>query len=421
MFGDSVGLIVRPSHMTTAKNLLGGKEMKKSIALLLALAMVFALCACSSTNSTTSTAPEGESSQSVSNAIPLDGSWPEEHIKIGVVAFDTTDDSFVGVMDYFNYLTDYFNVEFIVSESLDSAEGEATFIDNCAAAGCQGIFAYYNVAGAEAIKRATSQGMYYWGIEQFYEEVADDPYYVGTYTFSDDSGNNGDYQAGYELGYTMATSGLSHIAFGNGGADFGVQMFVDRQQGFFDGVAAAQAEGSTTQFDPSTDVVSGFPDNDAFFVAQSTVLAGDYDGVGTAFDAMVWFQPIIDSGKDIKVGTIGTVNDTYKSFVDSGTVIALVYDCGEVVFGSGFADLINAITGHTELTRGADGRALLNPTQRWTLSSADDFNAVYEKHITDGEFYITAEDMATILGGINPDATYEDVNALFDVSLDDVR
>lgn len=406
--------------------------MKKVIALLLAMMMMVGMLAGCGGGSgeggaatqqpgAESAASGGEENPGGEADIPLDGSWPAEKVKIGVVAFDTTDESFMAVMDYFDYLAKSFNVEIIISEAIQSAEQEFAFIDNCKAAGCQGIFAYYNVAGAEAIKHATSQEMYYWGIEQYYADVADDPYYVGTYTFNnpdDPSAQNGDYQAGYELGMAMGSAGLDHIAFCNGGASFGVQMFIDRQQGFFDGVAAAQAAGSATRFDPAADVIEGFP-GDAYFAAQAAFFAEDYDGVAVSFDAFTWFQPILDNGKDIKVGCVGTVSETYKSFVDNGTVIALVYDCGEYVFGSGFANLVNAATGHVELTRNADGKALLNPAQRWVLSSADDFNAVYDKHIAQGEFFITAEDMAGILGGVNADATVDDVCALFNVSLED--
>ena len=80
---------------------------------------------------------------------------------------------------------------------------------------------------------------------------------------------------------------------------------------------------------------------------------------------------------------------------------------------------MNCITGHPELSRDGDGMPLLNPTQRWTLSGADDFNAVYNKHETEGSFFITAEDMASILGGLNENATYEDVIAMFNKSLTD--
>ncbi len=404
--------------------------MKKALALILVLALCLCLFAGCANNGAASGGSENAAANAENNAATnaeaasgyaLDKSWPAEKVKIGVIAFDTTDESFMGVMEYYNYLAQYYNVEFTVSEAIQSAEHEFQFIDSCAAAGCKGIIAYYNVAGAESIKHCTDQGMYYWGMAEFYESVKDDPHFVGGYTFSnpdDPDAKNGDYMGGYELGLTMGNAGLKHIAFCNGGASFGVQMFIDRQQGFFDGIAAAQAAGSETQFDPAVDVIEGFPD-EAYFAAQAAFFSADYDGVVVSFDAFTWFQPIIESGKDIKVGCIGTVSETYKSFVDNGTVIALVYDCPEIVFGSAFADLMNAITGHEDLTRTADGLALLNPTQRWTLSGADDFNAVYEKHINDESFFVTAEQMATILGDLNESATRDDVCAMFNKSLDD--
>ena len=71
--------------------------MKKVIALLLALVMVFALCACgdsqtqtgpgSASTPGTETTPGGEENPPAVS-VPLDGSWPEETIKIGVEAFD---------------------------------------------------------------------------------------------------------------------------------------------------------------------------------------------------------------------------------------------------------------------------------------------------------------------------------------------
>ena len=403
--------------------------MKKVIAILLSLMMVVGMLAgCSSDNSGGNTQnPGGSNTQNPGGndpggdtGIKLDGSWPEEKIKIGVTAFDTTDESFQAVLEYFHYLENYFNMEIIVSETLNAAEDEFAFINNCASAGCKGIFAYYNISGPEAIKQASSLGMYYWGSGENYTGAEDQALFVGDYNFSDPddpSGKNGDYLAGYEIGYKMASSGLEHLVFCNGGASIGVPMFIDRQAGALDGIAAAQADGSSTRFDPATDIIEGFP-NDAWFAAQAAALAGDYDGLVITFDAFTWFQPIIDSGKDFKVGCIGTVNDTYKTFIENGTVIALVYDCPEVVFGSVFTNLMNAATGHLELTRDADGNPLSNHVPRWTLSDAESFNAVYEKH-ANGEYFITAEEMATVLGALNPNATSDDVCALLDLPLED--
>ena len=401
--------------------------MKKTVAILLVLMMaagMLAGCSGGDTSGGGTQNPGGSNTQNPGGdvGIPLDGSWPEKTVKIGVATFNPTDESFISLMEYFDYLSEHFNVEFVVSEALDSAEQEFAFIDSCASAGCTSIMGYYNSAGAQSIKQATAQNMYYWGQGQYYDEVADDPYYIGSYTYATDSAEkDGDYLAGYQLGLAMGSAGLEHIAFCNGGASFGVPMFINRQQGFFDGFAEAQANGSTTRFDPATDVVEGFPGNDAYTAAQSAVLTGDYDGVCSALDAFTWFQPILDSGKDIKVGTIGSVSETYKTFVDNGTVIALVYECPELVFGSLVVNSINAATGHIDLTRGADGKALLNPTQRWLLDSPEAFNTVYETNIVNGQYFITAEDIANVLGALNPDATTDDIKALFDVPIEDVQ
>ena len=405
--------------------------MKKVIALLLVLVMVFALAACGENGNSNAagggTSGDGTSGGGTSGGgqagdagIALDGSWPAERVKIGVCAFDTTDESFMAVMEYFEYLSKYFNVEFIVSEALNAPEDEEAFIKNCASAGCKGIFAYYNLAEGESIKLATSLGMYYWGAGEYYTGAEDQSLFVGDYNFddpNDPNGKNGNYLAGYEIGYAMASAGLEHLVMCNGGASIGIPMFVDRQAGALDGIAAAQADGSATRFDPAEDIIEGFP-NDAWFAAQAAALAGDYDGLVITFDAFTWFQPIIDSGKDFKVGCIGTVNDTYKAFMENGTVLALVYDCPEVVFGSVFTNLMNAATGHIELTRDASGAPLSNHVPRWTLSDAESFNAVYEKH-ANGEYFITAEEMSTVLGGINPNATSDDVCALLDLPLED--
>ena len=93
--------------------------------------------------------------------IPLDGSWPEETIKIGVEVFDTTDETTLGTLAYFDYLTNYYNVEFICSESIGSAEDELAFISSCAAAGCKAFISVYNVSRETEVKQVTDRGMYY--------------------------------------------------------------------------------------------------------------------------------------------------------------------------------------------------------------------------------------------------------------------
>ena len=172
------------------------------------------------------------------------------------------------------------------------------------------------------------------------------------------------------------------------------------------------------QFDPATDVIAGWPGTDDFAAAQSAAIAGDYDAVASSFNVAMWFQPVMESGKDIKLGSVGAVNDTYQGFVNMGVVTALVYDCEETVFGVAFADIMNCVTGYPELSQNADGTPLKNYTQRWTVADPDTFNAIYDYH-NSGNYFVSPEDMASVLGALNPEATSDDVVATFNLSLED--
>lgn len=399
---------------------------KKIIAIALCGAMCGALLAgCGSSSSGSADTTGGDDTSAAAEAATdgavetttdyaLDGSWPEETVKIGVEVYDTTDEQFLALQDYCEYLTDYFNISFMYSESIENAEGEMEFIESCASAGCAGVMGYYNVAGAEAMQTCMDLGMYYWGTGQYYDQFADNEYYVGAYEFASDGedsiSDNGDYLGGYEMAYSLGEQGVQHVFYCNGGVSFGVQMFIDRQDGFEAGIEAAQADGYDIQFDPDNDIIEGWPGTDDFTAAVGSKLAGDYDGVAVSFNAASLFQPIADAGKSdsISVATIGEINDTYYDAVNDGLVTCIVYDCEEIVFGNAVTGILNAATGHADLTRNDDGTAGNIPIHRWTVTDADTFNAIYEYHDS-GNYFVSAEDVAYMMGDLNPDVTFSDI------------
>ncbi|MCR5082206.1 MAG: hypothetical protein K6B15_01895 [Parasporobacterium sp.] len=357
----------------------------------------------------------GSSAGGGSSEAGLDGSWPEETIKIGMEVYDTADDQYLAFKDYVDYLSEYYNIELITSESLESPEAEMDFIDSCAAAGCKAIIGYYNLAGAEAIKHCMDQGMYYWGTEQYYDDVKNEDLYIGCYTFIEDGATeNGDYLGGYEMGYQMGKSGeVNHIFYCSGGTAFGVQMFLDRQAGFEAGIAQAQAEGSKIKFDPATDIIEGWPGTDDFTAAVGAKLAGDYDGAAVSFNAAALFQPIMEAGKaeSMHLATIGEVGDTYKDFMGN-LISVVVYDCEEVVFGNAMTAILNAVTGHNDLNKNADGTAAKILVNRWVVTDVDTYNTIYDKHAA-GEYYVSADDLSNLLGEFNPDVTLEDIQDFY--------
>lgn len=347
----------------------------------------------------------------------FDGSWPEEQIKIAVEVFDTTDEQFLAIRDYYDYLEKNFNLDFMYSESIASAEDEIAFIDSAAAAGCKGLFAFYNVTESEAVKECQAHGMYYVGATggDFLESVLNNEYFTGTYALqssSGDSDHNGDYLAGYEMGYTMASKGYQHIAYCEGGASFGVQMFIDRKEGFLAGLEAAGYDHFQ-----DIDVVSGWPGTDEFAAQQTAVVAGDYDAVVSSFNVAMWFQPVMESGKEIGLAAIGEANDTYMTFFDMGVVKCIVYDCEEAVFGVYIPMLVNAIMGYEDMARD-NGAGLVIPVTRWTITEPEQIDAIYAYHDA-GNWFVDAQTMAKAFKGLNPDATLDTYEEIFNLTLDE--
>ena len=349
------------------------------------------------------------------DTIMLNQSWPEETVYIGMEVFDKTDEQFLKLQEYFEYLTKFFNIKFIYSDTISTAEQETDFINECVSKKCKAYIGYYNVTGAESMKKVMDNKIYYWGSEQFYDQFASNPYYLGCYTFIEDGkSDNGDYQGGYQMGYNLAKKNLKHLFYCAGGALYGIPMFIDRQKGFEDGVAQAVREGSPTKYDSSADVIYGWPGTPEFFQAVNQKLTEDYDGAAVSFNAAAIFQSIYDAHKQnkIKVATIGEVDDLFYDSIQNGMLSTVVYDCEEVVFANVMVQILNAVTEHSEATRDKSGKAGKIFAHRWVITDSDTYNKVFDYH-DDGKFFITAEDMTTCLASFNPDVDFAKVKDFY--------
>ncbi len=390
------------------------KTFKKVLALMLALVMVMSLAACNG-GSTTETkketeaaktetqAPTGEATETQAPAttgFALDGTWPEETVKIGFVAFDTTADQYLATMGYFDYLKQFFNIEIMASESLADAQGELNFINDCAAAGCKAIIGYYNEALDEAAKTAMDQGMYYWGgfggDVNAYEAVKDNPLYLGGYTLGD-----AEYNAGKSMAEALIAQGCKKLVLCSGGAAFGVPMFVERQAGFMDVVNATEGVELVKN-------IEGWPGTDSFAADQTAVLDMDIDAIASTFGVPMWFQPLMTSSKagQVKLATIGTPDELHSTFFNDGIVTCIVYDCEEVAFGNTIPLILNAVAGDRVVNE--EGIAELFPVPRWTITTIEEYNAIYETHAAGG-YLVTGEDVANLIKAYNPEATAQDL------------
>lgn len=388
---------------------------KKALSLFLVSAMALSMAACGGSPSTgdgggsnsggtqqgNDAQDNGGEENGGSTGAALDGSYPEETVKIGFIGYDNTSEQQMAIQEYFDYLSENYNIEVMYSENLADAEGELNYIADCAAAGCKAIIGYYNEALSEAAKTAANYEMYYWGgfggneeeVEKAKAECGE--YYLGGYTLGE-----AEYEAGRSMALALAEQGCEKVVLCSGGASFGVSMFVNRTQGFMDGVEEANSNGANMEV---VKEVQGWPGTDSFTADQTAVMGMEIDAIASTFDVAMWFQPVMESGKaeSIKLAAIGEVSDTYYDFFNSGLVSVIVYDNEEVIFGNAIPLILNAVSGNKLVD--ADGNGFLFPVQRWTITSPEEFNAVYDLHDAGG-WVVTAEDISNLLVDFNAEA-----------------
>ncbi len=392
---------------------------KRLLALVLTAAMAITMVGCGSngtkesTNNDANAAPTTAATEGTDKAedsttdttqeptLALDKSWPEETVLIGFECFDTTDDQFLAIQKYYEYLAQYFNFKIMYSESIASAEDELKFIENCASAGAKAVIGYYNVSGGEAVQLCADKGMYYWGGADkaiIYDKFVDNEYYLGGY-----DGGNADYDSGYAMAKSLIDQGCEKLVYTSGGRDFGIDFFIKRSDGFY--AAVEEANASNPNIEVVYDV-SGWPGTDAFTAEQTKVCDMEFDGLACSTTAAVWFQPLSNTNKinTVKLATMGSVGDLYKDFVEGGIVTVLVYENEEVQFGGAIPAILNAVSGNGAAIRN-NGKAGNYEVARWIVTNADQYNDIYGKH-TAGEYYVTAEDVAKCIVNFNAEASY---------------
>jgi hypothetical protein len=384
--------------------------MKRIMSIICVLAMVFAMTGCKS-SSESNTGDQSNAAATPTSAAVADvtsaaapteaiaAQYPDEKVMIGVELYDPTESETLGIQKYFDYLAQTFNVEFKYSEAITDADAEMKFIEDCAIAGCKGFFGYYNVAGNEQASKVLEYGMYYYGgvANGVYDSFKNEPNYLGQV-----SANGSDYDNGKALGQWVIDQGFDTVVYANGGADFGVAQFVDRQKGFLDAV------GDKVK----VITVSGFP-GDQFFADQAAALGTEgLDAVAASFNGVdFWAQPIASAGlTNVKLGTIGSVNQNYVDAFNSGSLSFLVAGDPQA-YGFAVAMICNAVDGNAEALK-ENGVATKYATPSWVIGSAEDCQKLFE--VMENQRIFTPDDFKKIIVKLNPAANAQSVYDLAD-------
>lgn len=400
--------------------------MKKITAIILAMVMLLSFAACATTGTDTpedntpgaQDTPNAETPADEGPALSADGRYPAETVKIGFVNYDTTADQVLAIQEYFEYLQTAFNFDIIWSESLSSAEEEFAFIEQCAAAGAKAIIGYYNEGRDESVKLTESLGMYYWGeaeSEYIYEVMKGSPAYLGGYATG-----NMQYDFGYATIETLVANDCHKIIIMSGGKDYGVAHFVNRYAGMMDAIADAQADGYDIEV---VYEVPGWPGTEEFAAHQTAALETDADGLAGSLTSLMWMQPMQNADKfgQIKIACVDTVSEDIAGLMDAGVYVGV---CAEIsgMFGLSIPMILNAVTGHADQQRNADGTAPAVMTKNWIITTADDMRFYAATEREGGVWTFDIDDIKSVLYDYNPDLTMQDFSDLYSaVDADSIR
>jgi hypothetical protein len=355
-------------------------KMKKILSIILSLVMVLSMVACSSDQGTTQTSPSASASDSNVSASGTDNSAQETpvdlpHYKIAV-AFTQINATALAQQDYLNnYIAPAFNVEFMFSEAVDSAEVAMTFIENAYAAGCQAIMNFQNSSVEQINAKANELGMYIISNASAAEN-ADLPYVLGNM-----AGSIPDCAAAYRTMVENFTSdGKSHnVVIISAGAGLGNEQHYECTYAMLDALKdiygltysdsienLASSRGMTevsTGTDMKILLYPGYPNSDTYVSGLSSELqTGDYDIVLGCNQATTKFAVAIDEverayNMDIKVGYFTSIDEATTAAVNTkdvsgnSSVNSIVVNPGDLLVGGMFAVLYNGLSGYADTMR----------------------------------------------------------------------
>ncbi len=349
-------------------------------------------------------------------ALSADGRFPAETVKVGFVNYDTSAEQVLAIQRYFEYLQTAFNFEVIWSESLNSAQAEFAFIEQCAAAGCKAVIGYYNEGKSESVKLAADLGMYYWGgavNNAIYQPEKNNPMYLGGYVSGSEQDDN--YLAGYAIGKSLVDAGSKKIIVMSGGKDYGVEFFVNRYNGIMD---ALKDGGAEVVYE-----VPGWPGTEAFAAHQTSALQTEADGLAGTLTCMMWLQPMQNAGKmgQIKVAGIETVSEAVAGLMAGGIYVGAYSEIADT-FGLSIPMILNAVTGFGAQQRNEDGTAGRVKVSNWVITNPGDMAFFAGLQSGEGGWVFSIQDIKGVLGAYTPAFTLDDLSSLYSaVSADEIR
>lgn len=413
--------------------------MKKFIALLLALVMVFGLVACGGTETNNESKNDNKTTTGANGSPAPEGLDLSVHHKIGVATVHEGEAWEIARNYLETVVGPTFNMEFIYSEVLHDANGLIAFMEQCYAAGCDGIvnLVTSNDAIAQGAHKAEEWGI--WFATQnsaWVEEVAELEHNVGQCGASPESVGEA-YKAAFK---EILSDGQPHSVVLFEGAAVGGDKGQGAASHFYSAVGVLEAFQETyglTYEKPIADLVNqqdpgevkhnnpdvhiylypGRNPNDAVTALLPVLQTGNYDCFAAVFSFAAFTNAIADveksTGKNIKVIGTGQIEKQTKTGFEStdptgDTVLngAILNDL-PLACAINCIELMHAFNGDVASMKD-NGKAILLGVRSYAVLGADTY-AKAEKLNTAPELYIlTAEDLLALA---KPGVTHKELEA----------
>lgn len=433
--------------------------MKKRImTIVLAVSMVCSLTACQKSNTKEAAVPaetvqtaapaqsggELEESEAKSGEIKTPSDF--ETFKIGVCESQSNDSTVLRRTYYESYLAPRYNVEFIFSEQLNTAEDELNFIENCVDLGAKAIIAYRSNDVNQMVKVCEEYGLAY-AVNTTRTPAVEEAFTGG---FNSMTGVWGTEPA---IVANEFKEWLQSVASEDGKEGFmvtsalafkGNTMHAECTQGV---LAALQERYGLTYEDTienlaATAVPLEVPNDKGINIyiypgtnsttdnwvqgASSALQTGKYGIFLQAAPTFTYTGVAVDEvekgfGMDIKVAVNASISETLitafntdDKFGNPSLDMATVQSVS-MLSGMGFIQVYNQLTGYGSLNRAENNEPAFFNMPMWALTDRDQVNTVSKWDNADTETWVFDEDAVNAALGIcNPELTKESLQSYYD-------
>lgn len=362
------------------------------------------------------------------------GNGADQEAVIGISVYDISDSEVQAFREYFEqYIGASFNVEFIYSENIATAEEEREFIQKLHERGVGGIISFVSSFAETSVPLCDSLGMYYISgsgtlNEEIFEKLKDYPTFLGTIGPSPEEEHKAGAWIADHFCRDDAEGSRSYLVY-TGGSSFGNEMHRVRAIGVLEtldeayGLVSDQSAEELAESEEITslDTEKGvkillYPGYSAELeISVETLSPGEYDTVLS----VAMFKNLVDvvqkaekaSGINIQVGVVGCFTEeanTYFNTKDSSgdsLINCLVGKYGAIV-APAYTAMMNAYTGYAEEFReGGEAFCLYQPF--WYADSTEEFNDQYVYSIGIADNTYTAVEIMKNLKEYNPNADFE--------------